>query len=100
VSVIVIGRFSADTANLERLWRERPEDFESVSADSKTQGAISHRWGFGDGQVLLVDEWSDAESFHRFFDNQQTIPVLMQAAGVQGPPSFEFYEAKDGPGSF
>jgi len=101
MSVIVIGHITVDPANVQRLWNERAADVESVSADSRTYGAIHHRWAFGDGEVLIIDEWPDAESFQKFFDNQQTIPVLMQAAGVKAPPTFEFYEAKDAaPGTF
>jgi quinol monooxygenase YgiN len=100
MSVIVIGHITVDPAAVERLFRERAADFEAVAADSRTHGAISHRWGFGDGQVLIVDEWPDADSFQKFFDNQQMIPTLMQAAGVTAPPSFEFFEAKDSPDTF
>lgn len=100
MSVIVIVRLTVDPANVERLWQERPSDFETVAAEARAAGAISHRWGFGDGQIVGIDEWPDAESFQSFFSSNATIPELMQAAGVQGPPEPEIFDAKDAPDVF
>jgi hypothetical protein len=98
--VIVIGTMTVDPSNVEKLWSERRGDFEAVVADAKAAGAIHHRWAFGDGEVVIVDEWPDAGSFEGFFRAEQTIAELMAAGGVQGPPSFKIYEAKEGPDEF
>jgi len=100
MSVIVIGHLSADPATVEGLWRDRRADFEAVQAAARAAGAVHHQWGFGDGQVVIIDEWPDAETFQRFFEGQSTIADLMQAGGVQGPPTFEFFEHKVGPDEF
>jgi hypothetical protein len=100
MSVLVIGRMTVDPANLEKLWSERSADFVAVAEEAKAAGALHHSWGFGDGQVVIVDEWPDTATFQRFFDGQAQIPSLMAAAGVQGPPAFEFLEAKVGPDTF
>jgi len=100
MSVIVVGRMTVEPANVEKLWRERKSDFEVIGKEAKAAGALHHRWGFGDGQVVIVDEWRDAASFQQFFESHALIPQLMQAAGVQGPPEFEILEAKTAPDEF
>ena len=100
MSVIVIGHMTVDPANVERLWRERGQDFEAVAAAAKAAGAIHHQWAFAETQVVIIDEWPDAEAFQRFFDGQPMIAELMQEGGVQGPPTFEILEAKAGPDAF
>jgi hypothetical protein len=100
MSVIVVGHMKVDPANVEKLWRDRKADFENIAKEAKAAGATHHRWGFGDGQVVIIDEWPDAASFQNFFESQATIPELMQAAGVQGPPEFEILEAKTAPDEF
>lgn len=100
MSVIVIGKMTADPADVERVWRDKKADFEAVSEEAKAAGAMHHRWAFGDGFVTIIDEWPDAGSFQKFFENNSTIPGLMQAAGVQGPPEFTIVEAKSGPDEF
>jgi len=100
VSVIVIGHMTADPADIERLWKERRADFEGVAERAKAAGAAHHRWAFGDGRVVIIDEWPDAQSFQSFFDRETVIGELMQAGNVQGPPEFEIVEAKTGPDEF
>ena len=100
MSVHVVGHMKVDPANLAKLWADRRDDFLAVQEDAKAAGAIHHRWGFGDGVVVIIDEWPDAQSFQKFFESQTTIPQLMQAAGVQGPPDFEIFEAQTGPDEF
>lgn len=100
MSVIVLVRVPVDPTNVEKLWADRGADFESVAADAKSQGAIHHRWGFGDGFILAIDEWPDAQSFQGFFANQATIPQLMQAAGATGAPEVTIVDAVTGPDQF
>lgn len=100
MTVIVIGHMKVDTANVERLWAERPGDFASVSDEAKSMGCTGHQWGFAEDGLVLVDYWPDAETFQTFFDENKTIPHLMQAAGVSAAPEFEIVELKVGPDSF
>lgn len=100
MSVIVIGRVPVNPDNLAKIWAERPADFASVAEDAKAQGAVHHQWGFGDGEVLIIDEWSDAAAFQNFFSSQPMIPELMAAAGVTGEPKFEIFESRQGPDTF
>jgi hypothetical protein len=100
MSVLVIGRMTVDPANVEKIWVDRKADFQGVAERAKAAGAVHHRWAFGDGFVMIVDEWPDAASFQKFFDTETVIPQLMQAGGVQGAPEFTIVEAKDAPDQF
>jgi hypothetical protein len=100
MSVIVIGRMAVDPANVEKLWKDRQADFVAIRKEAEAAGAIHHRWAFGQNEVVIIDEWTDAASFQTFFENQPVIPQLMQEAGVQGPPAFDILEAKRAPDEF
>ena len=100
MSVIVIGRFKSDPANLEKVFAERAADFVAVSEEAKGVGALHHQFAAGDGEVIIIDEWDSAESFQKFFGSNTVIPQIMQAAGVQGAPEFSFYESMDSPDRF
>jgi hypothetical protein len=100
MSVIVVGHMKVDPANVERIWVDMKADFEATAKEAKAAGALHHRWGFGDGEVVIIDEWPDAESFQTFFGSNTRVPQLMEAAGVQGPPEFTIVEAQTGPDEF
>ena len=53
----------------------------------------SHRfYGSSDGQILVVDEWPDAESFQSFFEHMSSeIGPMMQEAGVTEQPEVTFW---------
>jgi len=54
----------------------------------------------GDGEILVIDEWPDAESFQRFFESQTEIPRIMQEGGAKGAPEISFYRKLDTPDIF
>lgn len=66
---------------------------------AKELGCIHHRFAIGDGEILVVDEWENAEAFHAFFADDE-IASAMQAAGAQGAPDIAFYEAIETPDQF
>ena len=65
----------------------------SIADRGREQGAISHRFHATDeGDVMVVDEWPDAESFTRFFESMQAeIGPLTQDAGATGEPAVRFW---------
>ena len=100
MSVIVIGHMTVEPANVEKLWFDRKADFEAVREAARAAGALRHQWAFGEGQVVIIDIWPDAGSFQKFFDGNPKFAKLMQAGGVQGPPTIEVLDARSGPDSF
>ena len=91
----MILRVKADVAKFEQFARENPDQLNRIAEDGKSRGAIHHAFFAGDGEVVVIDEWDNEESFQAFFASQQEIPQVMQAAGAQGEPTVEFLRPID-----
>jgi hypothetical protein len=86
MSVIMTLRVSGDPQALERLAQEDRDRMQSILEAAKKHGLIAHRFYGSDGQIMVVDEWPDAESFQRFFDEQQpAIGPMMQQVATSEP---------------
>ena len=100
MSVLVIVKVKADKAAFEKLVADRGEEMKGISARGKAAGAIHHRFGMGaDGTVVILDEWSSAEAFQKFFSDPE-IAAIMQDSGAQGPPDVLIVEAMETPDQF
>jgi hypothetical protein len=93
MSVIMTGWVEGDPQKLEEWAAQNTETMRTVLGQAKEHGLIAHRfYGSEDGQILVLDEWPDSESFHRFFESQRSeIEPMFQAAGVTGEPQFRFW---------
>jgi hypothetical protein len=100
VSVFMILRVKADPDRLERYANENADLMRSIGDAGKAAGATRHAFAAGDGEVLVIDEWPDGESFQRFFESQPEIPKLMQAAGAEGAPQISIHRKLDTPDVF
>lgn len=94
MSVLVVGKVHGDTAKFRQALVERSDEFAKVAEMAQTVGAIHHRFGIGDGYVLVVDEWESAEQFQAFFSD----PDLQAFIGEIGAdptvaPDFTIAEA-------
>jgi len=100
MSVFVIVKVKADKAAFERVVAERGQEMKAISSRGKAAGAIHHRFGLGtDGTLVVLDEWSSAEAFQKFFDDPE-IAKIMQDSGAQGPPDVLIVEAIETPDQF
>lgn len=96
MSVMMGMIIEADPARFEQVAKENKELLESISDRAKQAGAISHRFYAGDGELLIVDEWPDEESFLGFFQaSGPEIGTLMGQAGVTTQPTPRFWRAMD-----
>jgi hypothetical protein len=97
MSVLMTLRAKGDPVKLEKMAANDPGMIRAISDDAKKFGCIAHRfYGSDDGQILVLDEWPDAESFHRFFDaHQGDIGPMMAEIGATAPPEITFYRALD-----
>jgi hypothetical protein len=96
MSVIVRLRLKADPAALERYAQENPDVLQGIVEDGKSKGAIHHLFAAdGDDTVVVIDEWPDEASFQGFFEGQQDIPKVMEAASAQGEPDIKFLRILD-----
>jgi heme-degrading monooxygenase HmoA len=91
MSVIVIARLNVDPAKFDDLVARRGDELPSIAEKGKAAGAIHHQFLAGDGEVLIVDEWDDADHFAAFFGGQPEIADLMADGGVQGEPQVSVY---------
>ena len=68
---------------------------QTIVERAKQHGVISHRFYGNEEEILVVDEWPDAESFQRFFDASPDIAGLMERAGVTTQPEVTFWRHLD-----
>jgi len=100
MSVIVIARLKVDPAKFEELVARRGNEFGPIAEKGKAAGAVHHQFIAGDDEVLIVDEWDDADHFGAFFGGQPEIADLMADGGVDGPPEVSIYRVIDTPDRF
>ncbi|HKC29344.1 MAG TPA: hypothetical protein VKB75_15120 [Jatrophihabitans sp.] len=80
MSVLVAVKIKGDTDLFEKALADRAAEFAEIAERGRSAGAIHHRFGIGDGYVLVVDEWETAEQFQDFF----TTPELQLFIGSVG----------------
>jgi quinol monooxygenase YgiN len=100
MSVIIFARFKVDTDKFERLMSERKKDFIAVAEEGRSKGAVHHQFAIGEGEIVVIDEWTNAAAFQEFFENQATVAEMMEQVGVQGPPEITVLRAANSPDQF
>jgi hypothetical protein len=100
MSVLVTVKFPGDTATFRRALADRVEEFAKLKESAMAAGGIHHRFGIGDGFVLVVDEWESPQQFERFFGD----PSLQAFIGTLGadpvPPEITIAEAVASPDQY
>jgi hypothetical protein len=93
MTVIVTLRMKGDPKRLEEIAAQDADRISGISSRGKERGVIAHRfYGSDDGQIMVIDEWPDAESFQGFFEAAApAIGPLMQEAGIEGAPEVTFW---------
>ncbi|HLN68817.1 MAG TPA: hypothetical protein VK280_16290 [Streptosporangiaceae bacterium] len=93
MSVLVIGKFQGDTAKFRQALTDRADEFAKITDASRSAGAIHHRFGIGDGFVVLVDEWESVEQFQQFFSNPDLQAFIGSVGAAPAPPEITISEA-------
>ena len=71
--MIMTLRAHGDPHKLEQRAAQNPDAMRSIMERAKEHGLTAHRfYGSEDGQIMVVDEWPDPESFQRFFDSTRS----------------------------
>jgi len=96
MSVIMMLWAKGDPEAVERYAAENRDAMRSIVDHAVEHGVIAHRFYGQPGQILVVDEWPDEESFHHFFAHvQDQVMPIMQAAGVTEEPHPVFWRKLD-----
>lgn len=96
-------RIAVDPERLLQVIRADPDRLAGIAEQAKQAGAIHHRfYGNTDGgEILVLDEWPDAESFLKFFEEtQESIGSMMAEAGMTERPEPRFWRELDTPDKF
>ncbi|HEU5391530.1 MAG TPA: hypothetical protein VFV73_37080 [Streptosporangiaceae bacterium] len=100
MSVLIIAKFQGDTDKFRRSLEERAGEFAKISEESKGVGGLHHRFGTGDGFVLVVDEWESVEQFQAFMANPDLQAFIGSVGGAPVPPEVIVAEAITSPDEF
>lgn len=80
MSKLIIAMIEGDAEKFRQSLIDREDDYRRIAEQSRSAGALHHRFGVGDGNILVVDEWDTEEHFSEFFGR----PELQQFIGEVG----------------
>ena len=100
MSVLIIGKFKGDTAKFRQALADRSGEFAKIAGESRTVGALHHRFGVGDGYVVIVDEWESVEQFQKFMADPDLQAFIGSVGGAPEPPEVIVAEAITSPDQF
>lgn len=81
MSVLITIKVTGDTVAFRRAVTERATEFAKIGESARAVGAIHHRFGIGDGYVLIVDEWESTQQFENFFSNPDLQAFIGEIGG-------------------
>jgi hypothetical protein len=93
MSVLITGKFEGDTGKFRQALVDRADEFTKITDRARTVGAIHHRFGIGDGFVMIVDEWESADDFQRFFADPELQAFIGSVGAAPAPPEITVTEA-------
>ncbi len=101
MSVIVIARCSdSDVQKADEWTRTNAEVPGDITAYGKSLGQIGHRVVTDGKDLVVIDEWPDADTFNTFFAGATRMGEFLSVAGIIGEPEVTILEAADVPGTF
>ncbi|HEY7325776.1 MAG TPA: hypothetical protein VH520_13220 [Streptosporangiaceae bacterium] len=100
MSVLVIGKFKGDTATFRQSLTDRSDEYAKIADQAKAAGGVHHRFGIGDGFVVIVDEWASVDAFQQFFGNPALQAFIGSVGAEPGPPELTVVEAVTSPDQY
>jgi len=100
MSVLVIAKFHGDTATFRQAIAERGEEFAKIAESAQASGGIHHRFGVGDGFIVVVDEWASAAHFEQFFADPALQAFIGSVGAAPMPPEITMTEAIASPDQY
>lgn len=99
MSVTVIAHFPvADVETAIAGLQANAALLEEITEDTQASGLIHHTFVAGEGELVVIDEWTKAEQFQNFFDGNTKVAKVMESIGVTGPPTIAFYNEVEAAG--
>jgi quinol monooxygenase YgiN len=96
MSVIMTAWVQGDPQKLEEFASANRDEMREVLEAAKSHGLIAHRFYGANGQIMVIDEWPDEQSFQSFFEeNQGRIGPMFEAAGAPGEPGINYWHKLD-----
>jgi hypothetical protein len=93
MSVLITGKFQGDTGKFRQALVDRADEFAKIADRARTVGAIHHRFGIGDGFVVIIDEWESAEDFQQFFGDPELQAFIGSVGAAPVAPEITVTEA-------
>jgi hypothetical protein len=100
LSVLVIAKFTGDTAQFGQALADRAGEFAQIGERARSAGGIHHRFGIGDGFIVVVDEWESAGHFQSFFSDPDLQAFIGSVGADPGPPDLIIAEAISSPDQY
>jgi len=100
MSVLIVGKFQGDTATFRQSLADRADEFAKIADTARAAGGIHHRFGIGDGFVVIVDEWESVEHFQQFFADPDLQAFIGSVGAAPGPPELIIAEAVASPDQY
>jgi quinol monooxygenase YgiN len=93
MSMLITAKFQGDTAKFRQALVDRAGEFTKIADKARAEGAIHHRFGVGDGFVLVVDEWETAGHFQRFFADPELQAFIASVGAAPAAPEVTVADA-------
>jgi quinol monooxygenase YgiN len=101
MSVLVIARFQGDVGKFNQALSDHAAEFAKFAEEARTSGGgIHHRFGVGDGYVVVIDEWESVEHFQKFFANPDLQALIAASGAAAQPPEITMAEAISSPDEY
>jgi hypothetical protein len=100
MSVLVTVKFPGDTAMFRQALTDRAGEFAKISAQAQAAGGIHHRFGVGDGFVVVTDEWESVGHFQQFFGQPDLQAFIGSVGAAPVPPEIIVAEAISSPDQY
>ncbi len=100
MSVLVTVKIKGDTDKFQQAMAERGAEFTEIASRGRAQGALHHRFGVGDGFIMVVDEWESMADFQSFFVDPKLQDFIGSVGGGTSAPDVIVSDALDTPDQF
>ena len=101
MSIFVIARFKVSDLDKALQWGKANGDIaEDITAYGKSLGQIGHRMLTDGRDMVVIDEWPDADTFNKFFAGAARMGEFLSGAGIVEEPELTMLDAVDIAGQF